>query len=145
MGRVTNTYSPYGHDTDISDSSIATVHAANLQSKSTRSYVVAGNVKTQTVGHGTSSALATTYTYDARSRNKTTTSPSGGVSTSYFDDCCGNISGSKDHFGEGSVRVADTEGRTVYQAAVKDFDFVAGTRSWLATEFHKYRQHLPDQ
>ncbi len=82
--------------------------------------------QTQTVGHGTSRALATTYTYDARSRNKTTTSPSGAVSTSYFDDCCGNISGNKDHFGEGSVRVADAEGRTVYQASVKDFDFAAG-------------------
>ena len=42
-------------------------------------YGDAGNVKLRTQGFGTTDALATSYTYDAKGRQKTVTSPSGGV------------------------------------------------------------------
>lgn len=86
----------------------------------------AGNVKTRTQAFGTSEALATSYTYDAKGRQKTITAPGGGVSESHYQDCCGNVSGSENVPGDGSVRVADGMGRIVYRALVKGFDFDTG-------------------
>ena len=85
------------------------------------------NVKTRTVAHGTPLSLATSYTYDAKGRQKTMTDPASAVTTSHYDDCCSNISASENAIGFGSINVADSGGRTVYQASVNDqFDFAAG-------------------
>ena len=88
------------------------------------SYDSAGNVSSRTAASGTTHQLGWSYTYDERGRKKTETAPGTAVTSYFYDDCCGNVRGSTDPEGLGSIQVANGNGQSVYQAAVKDtFDF----------------------
>ncbi len=89
--------------------------------KTAFTYDSAGNVESKTAAAGTGIAATWTYTYYLDGRQATETQPNSGVSTDYYDACCGRFIGTKNALGHGQITNADAAGRTVHAATVEDF------------------------
>ncbi len=85
-------------------------------------YDDAGNLKTHTIGYGTSLAATWSYTYTADSKQATVTDPLSNVTTTEYETCCALTVGTRNALGHGLVRNMDAAGRVVHTAVLVDFD-----------------------